>query len=209
MRKARRVVSLVLVVVMLSAGCGTLAGQRAGQGAVLGAGLGAAAGYAFGNGAGAAAGAALGAGVGAALGAVIGSTESATAYQQPTPLEILNGKRIAVVPNAQYGYYGSNIIKPVLEQQLRLRGAGEIYDFPQYPQGGEIGRVDLLAEVAANEQYGAVIIDLRLLEPGTRKVVGYGSARRVFNQYSGYSGDYRIETIRTAAKDAVWRLQPM
>jgi len=205
--KTKASVALFVIMAPVLAGCAGTVGQRATKGAILGGVTGAAVGFIADGPKGAAIGAIGGAVVGGAAGAALGITERASAYAQPQPLSALQGKRVAVIPHPQYGYYQSNIIKPVVEEQLRLRGAGVIYDLPHYPRDSMLESVDLVAEFAATEQYRSVLIDLRLIDPKSRQVVAFGSARQEFGAFTGYTGDFRIEAIRTAARDAVWSLR--
>lgn len=203
----RQRVILVLALVPLVVSCAGPAGYRTQQGVLLGAALGAAGGAVVGGRHGAALGAAIGSGVGALAGGYLGTQEQATAFASPSPLDVLKGKKVSVVRHPDYGYYSFNVIKPVVEQQLMLRGAGSIYDQPQYAPP-QFQTVDLFAEVAAEERYGSIAVYLRLIEPATRRVVAYGPGSRSFGYYNQYAGDPRIATSQAAAKDAVWNLQP-
>lgn len=201
---------LLTVSVFALSSCGSLRGARMTEGAVIGAGLGALIGASGAGGKGAAIGAAAGAGVGTLYGLFTGSQEEAIAYTRPLPLEALIGKSVAVIPHPNYGAYSFNITKPVIEEQLRLRGAGAIYNMPQYPQADQLRTVNLAAEVLSDEQYGAVRVNIRLLEAGTGRVVAFGAAREFFGQPYGYYGhDFRIEAAATASKKAVWEMKPM
>lgn len=208
----RRVSAVLLLVVaaLFSVSCAGLRGARMTEGAVVGAGLGALAGAGVAGGKGAGIGAAAGAGLGTLYGLFVGTREEAQAYARPLPLEALKGKKVAVVPHPNYGSYGFIITKPVIEEQLRLRGAGAIYNVPQYPQAGQLGTVDLVAEVLADEQYSATRVNIRLLEPVTGKVIAFGAAREFFgSSYSYYGHDFRVEALATASKRAVWEMKPM
>lgn len=208
MKSGRGFLVVLLAVALLAGACAGPAGLRTQQGTLLGGALGAMGGAIVGGGHGAALGAAIGGGVGALAGAYIGTQEQAAAYVQPPPLYVLKGKRVAVVRHPDYGHYSFNAIKPVVEQQLMLRGAGEIYDLPQYYQGGQPRGVELYAQISAEERYGSVAVALRLIDPATSRVVAYGPGSREFGYYSGYGGDMRTATAQAAAKEAVWNLQP-
>ena len=203
----RIVVVVVLLLTLFLTACATPVGQRASQGALIGAALGAAGGGFAGGGKGAALGALAGAGAGAMIGAVIGTGEAKAVYAEPQPLPWLTGKSVQVVGSRSYGY-GVDVSRPVIEDQLRRRGATVVDSpGPQYYPTGQAVATDFVAEVASIEKSGAVITDIRVLD-ASRQVRAIGSATVYYNGYGGYgySGDYRVEALRTAAKNAVWAL---
>lgn len=210
----KRIVSLLVLVVFtvpFIAGCAGPVGERTRQGFVLGALLGAAAGGVIAGGEGAAAGALIGGGAGAAFGAIVGTKEQQYAYAQPPRLDAIVGKHLAITAHPQFGWYGVSVVRPVLEEQLVLRGAGAIFDLPQRVQSGQIVSVDILVEVAAQERYGAVEVDLRVLDAKTRQVLSVGSDRQplISGAGYGYTDDSRSAALRTATKAAVWKLAPL
>ncbi len=207
MATKRFAIVLLIILVPFLAACATgPVGQRATQGAVLGAMGGAAVGGLIGGGKGAAAGALIGGLGGAAVGAAVGSGEAKTVFQEPQPLPWLSGKSIQVVGARSYGY-GVDVSRPVIEDQLRRRGA-VVVDNPgpqYYPRGQDAVATDFIAEASAIEKAGAVVMDIRVLDSSSRQVRAIGSAAVRFG-YGGYTGDYRVEALRSAAKNAVWAL---
>ncbi len=209
----KRIVPLLLAVLLfvpLLTACATPIGQRATQGGVYGAALGAATGAVLtGSGKGAAAGALIGAGIGTAAGALIGRAEAKTVYTEPQPLPWLTGKSIQVTGRSGGWGYGLDVALPVLEDQLKRRGAIVVRNpGPQYyPRGQqESAATDFVAEFNAIERSGAVITDLQVFDR-TRQLVVSGSHTVYYNGYgSGYTGDFRVEALRQAAKNVVWAL---
>lgn len=205
----KKAVSLFLVLVFsitVLAACAGPMGQRTTQGVLLGGIIGAATGGVIAGGKGAAAGGLIGAGIGGIAGAAIGAKEEQSIYAEPQPLTWMQGKSIQVAGSPSYGY-GIDISRAVIEDQLRRRGAIVVdRPGPQYYPTGQSVATDFVAEVAAIEKYNAVVMDIRVLD-ASRQVRAIGSASIYYgtNGY-GYTGDYRVEALRTAAKNAVWAL---
>lgn len=197
-----RLVALVTVLVM-TAGCAGPVGEGAKRGALLGGLLGAGAGGAAGGGKGAAIGGAAGLLLGGIAGAAIGAAEAKNILTEPQPLPWLIGKKISVVPHPR-DYYGFDIGGPVVEDQLRRRGA-EIYSYSSYAAPGQAPPVDYVVEVRALDKGAGVILELRVVEPGAR-IAAYAEHVVWYQRYSYYSGDYRVDAIRNAARAAVWKL---
>ena len=214
MRKAVVYLVVVALVVPAVVGCATPTGQRAAQGGLLGAILGAAGGGFAGGGEGAALGALAGGAAGAAIGAMVGASETGAAYQAPQPLSWLQvpegqpRKRVSVAPSSSYGYYGTDVVVPVIEEQMMLRGAA-VYKRPAYTErGGQAEAVDYVVQTTAVEQGGAVSVMLQAVDPSAR-IIATATSDAFFTSYAyaAYSaGDARVDALRAAAKQAVWRL---
>ncbi|MBI4132510.1 MAG: hypothetical protein HY473_00215 [Candidatus Sungbacteria bacterium] len=215
MRKTRFVTLVILLLLLpFLAACAGPMGQRMTQGAILGGATGAALGGIAGGGKGAAVGGLAGLLIGGVGGAFVGVEEAKAAYSQPSPLPWLrreSGERavVAVIPNPQFGASGMNVVQPVIEEQLMLRGA-DIDKAPYYAQQGQPAKVDYVVQVATLEQNGAVQVVLQVVNPSGR-VVATGSDTRYLGYGSGafgyYSGDYRVDAFQTAAKQAVWQMR--
>lgn len=217
----RRALSLFIVLALLTAGCAGPVGERMKQGALTGAAVGALGGFGVGkSGEAAALGAAIGAVAGAIGGAIVGTSEAKAASQAPQPLawlKVTEGaprKRVVVLPTSAFGHYGVDVAIPVVEEQIMLRGAAVFKPVPAALPGGyhpdpqqAVAGADYVVQVAIYEQYGAVTIGLQVIDPGSRIVANATSQAFVGYSASVYgTGDVRIDAIRNAAKQAVWRL---
>lgn len=210
MKKTVAWVAAILIAPLLLTACAGPVQTRAAEGGFIGAGLGAIAGAVVGGGKGAAVGAAAGALIGGVAGAIAGANEAKGIYAQPQPLPWLTGKSVMVVGSPNYGY-GVNITQPVVEDQLRLRGA-RVVNPPQlqwYQGQPAPSGIDYLVLVGSIEQGTSVTTDVRVLEG--QEVRGIGSSRVVYQPlyyYGGYGyvADPRIEALRTGAKNAIWSL---
>ena len=221
--KRIRLMGVTLAVTFLAAACSTQLNRRTTEGALAGCVLGGAAGAIVGKIRGAGVGCALGAGVGAVVGVFAGTEEVKASYAEPQPLPWMSGKTVRVVPGNQHGYsyYGLDVTRPIVEDQLRRRGA-EILDKSRWRKSGSdyrepyrgdrrpdntAGASDFVAEISAIEKQGGVIVDIRVISRDGR-VRAIGSGQRYFrNDYHyAYTGDLRVEALRAAANSATWAL---
>lgn len=214
MKRAVSCVVIVLLVAPLLAGCAGPVGERMKQGAVIGGAAGALGGYgAGGGGKTAALGAAAGMILGAAVGAVVGMSEAKMVLAEPQPLPWLTGdgepKSIQVVGRRGWGG-GMDVVTPVIEEQLKRRGGVVVRNpGPQYypfkPGSPETTATDFVAEVNIIERYGAVTLDLQVFNPA-RQLVASAPETVPFGTVGHYTSDDRIAALRTAARNAVWKL---